>query len=120
KLARQALAEKSEDQGRALFILAQTVSAKDASGYFEQALKSTSDPKVIAWSHIYLGRILDMQDDGDEGPEGAAAIEHYKAAASASASLPEAKAAAQEGLQKPFTRPNRAQQDQQPQEEQKQ
>ena len=117
KLAKQALAEKSEDQGRALFILAQTVSAKEASGYFEQALKSTSDPKVIAWSHIYLGRILDMQDDGDDGPERAAAIEHYKAAVSASSSLPEAKAAAEEGLQKPFARPNRAQQDQQPQEE---
>jgi hypothetical protein len=121
KLARQALAEKSEDQGRALFILAQTVSAKDASGYFEQALKSTSDPKVVAWSHIYLGRILDMQDDGDDGPDRAAAIEHYKAAMGASASLPEAKSAAEEGLQKPFMRPNRAQQDQQPsQEEQKQ
>jgi hypothetical protein len=120
KLAKQALAEKSEDQGRALFILAQTVSAKEASGYFEQALKATSDPKVIAWSHIYLGRILDMQDDGDDGPERAAAIGHYKAAVSASASLPEAKAAAEEGLQKPFTRPHRAQQDQPAQEEQKQ
>jgi hypothetical protein len=62
-----------------------------------------------------------MQDDGDDGPDRAAAIEHYKAAMGASASLPEAKSAAEEGLQKPFMRPNRAQQDQQPsQEEQKQ
>ena len=121
KLARQALAEKNEDQGRALFILAQTVKASEASGYFEQALKATSDPKVIAWSHIYLGRLLDMQDDGDDGPDRAAAIEHYKAAVSASASLPEAKSAAEEGLQKPYARPNRAQQDSQPApEEQKQ
>src|SRR5262249_45713004 len=54
KLAKQALAEKTEDPGRALFILAQTVKASEASDYFEQAIRATSDPKVVAWSHIYL------------------------------------------------------------------
>lgn len=124
KLAKQALAEKSEDPGRALFILAQIAlrgGVNDATGYFEQALKSTSEPKVVAWSHIYLGRILDLQDDDEGGPKRAEAIEHYKAAVTASDTLPEAKAAAEQGLQKPYAPPNRAQQDQQPpQEEQKQ
>ncbi len=116
KLARQALAEKNEDPGRALFILAQIAlrgGINNASPYFEQALKATSEPKVVAWSHIYLGRILDLQDDEEDGPKRAAAIEHYKAAVSASDSLPQAKAAAEEGLQKPYAPPNRAQQGQQ-------
>ncbi len=117
KLARQALAEKNEDPGRALFILAQIAlrgGINNASPYFEQALKATSEPKVVAWSHIYLGRILDLQDDEEDGPKRAAAIEHYKAAVGASDSLPQAKAAAEEGLQKPYAPPNRAQQGQQP------
>jgi hypothetical protein len=142
KLAKQALAEKNEDPGRALFILAQIAlrgkmgSVQDAENstelpairamrqaepYFEQALKATSEPKVVAWSHIYLGRILDLQDDEEDGPKRAAAIEHYKAAVGASDSLPQAKAAAEEGLQKPYAPPNRAQQAQPPpSEEQKQ
>ena len=124
KLARQALAEKSEDSGRALFILAQIAlrgGINDAAEYFEQALRATSEPKVVAWSHIYLGRIMDLQDDEENGPKRAAAIEHYKAAVGVSDSLPEAKAAAEEGLQKPYAPPNRAQQGQPPpQEEQKQ
>jgi hypothetical protein len=124
KLAKQALAEKAEDPGRALFILAQIAlrgGVNNATGYFEQALSATSEPKVVAWSHIYLGRILDLQDDDEDGPKRAAAIEHYKAAVSASESLPEAKAAAQEGLQKPYAPPNRAQDGKQPPpEEQKQ
>ncbi|PYV59983.1 MAG: hypothetical protein DMG98_04020 [Acidobacteria bacterium] len=117
KLAKQALAEKNEDPGRALFILAQIAlrgGINNASPYFEQALKATSEPKVVAWSHIYLGRILDLQDDEEDGPKRAAAIEHYKAAVGASDSLPQAKAAAEEGLQKPYAPPSRAQQAQPP------
>lgn len=112
KLARQALAEKTEDPGRALFILAQiSLRGKidEASNYFEQALQSTTEPKVVAWSHIYLGRILDLEDDEEGGAKRAAAIEHYKAAVSASESLPEAKAAAEQGIQKPYSPPNAAQ-----------
>jgi hypothetical protein len=123
KLAKQALAEKSEDPGRALFILAQIAlrgGVNDATGYFDQALRATSEPKVVAWSHIYLGRILDLQDDDEDGPKRAAAIEHYKAAVNASGSLPEAKAAAEEGLQKPYAPPNHAQQQQPHPEDEKQ
>jgi len=140
KLAKQALAEKSEDPGRALFILAQIAlrgkiddtqpadpneppalrAMHKAQDYFEQALKATSEPKVVAWSHIYLGRILDLQNDEDDATKRAAAVEQYKAAVSASDSLPEAKAAAEEGLQKPYAPPTRAQQDQPTQQDQKQ
>jgi tetratricopeptide (TPR) repeat protein len=112
KLAKQALAEKTEDPGRALFLLAQiSASRKDSDGardYFEQALKATNEPKVVAWSNIYLGRIFDLQDDNENGPDRAQAIAHYKAAAGASDDLPEAKAAAEQGLQKPYAAPKQA------------
>jgi len=106
KLANQALSEKSEDPGRAFFILAEVAlrnrQVEPAKQKFEQALNSTKDPKVVAWSHIYLGRLLDIQDEQENGPDRAAAVEHYKAAAAASDALPEAKAAAEEGLAKAY------------------
>jgi tetratricopeptide (TPR) repeat protein len=111
KLAKQALTEKSEDPGRALFILAQVSLNRNVNGaknYFEQALRSTTDPKVLAWSHIYLGRILDLQDDQENGPDRGEAIRHYQAAVEASGSLPEAKAAAEQGIQKPYEPPKSA------------
>ena len=110
-LAKQALSEKGEDPGRALFILAQISLNRNVDGakqYFEQALRSTTDPKVIAWSHIYLGRILDLQDDQENGPDRAAALQHYKAAVEVSGSLPEAQAAAEQGIQKPYEPPKSA------------
>jgi len=53
----------------------------------------------VAWSHIYLGRIYDLQEDRE------AAVGHYRAALDASTALPEAQAAAQKGLQKPYEPP---------------
>lgn len=100
KLAQQALDEKKEDQGRALFILAQVATShRDISGareYFQKAIEVAQEPTVVAWSHIYLGRIFDLQEDRD------AAIDQYRAAIDAGGSLPEAKAAAERGLQKPY------------------
>jgi hypothetical protein len=109
KLAKEALAEKTEDPGRAYFILAQIALHGDMAGardYFEQALQNTSEPKVVAWSHIYLGRMLDLRDEQKGGPLRAEAVVHYRAAVNASESLPEAKAAAEQGLQTPFGPPS--------------
>lgn len=103
KLAQQALDTKSEDPGRALFILAQVATMnrdmQGARSYFEQALGVAHEPKVVAWSHIYLGRIYDLQEDR------AAALDHYRAALTAGGALPEAKAAAERGLQQPYEPP---------------
>jgi tetratricopeptide (TPR) repeat protein len=111
KLAQQALDEKSEDQGRALFILAQVATAnrdiQGARNYFQQALAVAQEPKVLAWSHIYLGRIFDLQEDRE------AALDQYRAALSTGAALPEAKAAAEHGIQQPYEPPTKAQQPQQ-------
>lgn len=107
KLAQQVLDEKIGDSGRALFILAEVATmTKDMPGaqdYFVKALAATHEPKVVAWSHIYLGRIFDLQEDRDS------AVGHYKAALSASTDLPEAKAAAQRGLDKAYAPPGQPQ-----------
>ena len=107
KLAQQALQEKSEDQGRALFILAQVATMnrdmQGARSYFQRALEVAQEPKVVAWSHIYLGRIFDLQEDRE------AALGHYRAALNAGAALPEAKAAAERGIQQPYEPPSRPQ-----------
>jgi len=108
KLAQQALQEKKEDPGRALFILAQVATAnRDMQGartYFQQALEVAREPRVLAWSHIYLGRIFDLQENRE------AALDHYRAALTAGAELPEAKAAAERGIQQPYEPPRPAQQ----------
>ncbi|HXJ88669.1 MAG TPA: DUF4932 domain-containing protein [Candidatus Binatia bacterium] len=105
ELAQQALDKKIGDEGRALFILAQVAVANKnpdgAADNFRKAIQSTKDPKVVAWSHVYLGRMLDMRDPPDR--EGA--LNEYRAAVTAGAELPEAKAAAERGLQNPYEPP---------------
>jgi len=107
KLAQQALDENREDPGRALFILAQVATMnrdmQGARGYFERALGVAKEPKVLAWSHIYLGRISDLQEDRD------AALVHYRAALDTGGSMPEVKAAAQRGIDQPYEPPTKSQ-----------
>lgn len=110
KLAQQALDEQQDDPGRALFILAQVATRnKDMEGarnYFERALQVAQEPKVVAWSHIYLGRIFDLKEERD------VAVDHYRAALSAAGtSLPEAKNAAQHGIDEPYEPPAAARPD---------
>ncbi len=103
KLAQQALDEQEEDSGRALFILAEVATAnRDMDGartYFERALQNAHEPKVIAWSHIYLGRIFDLKEDRFS------AMDQYRAALTAAGTIPEAKLAAQKGLDQPYEPP---------------
>jgi hypothetical protein len=103
KLAQQALDEQSEDAGHALFILARVATMnRDMQGartYFQKTLEVAHEPRVVAWSHIYLGRIFDLQEDR------AAALDHYRAALNAGSAMPEVKAAAERGLQQPYEPP---------------
>jgi hypothetical protein len=107
ELAQQALDKKIGDQGRALFILAQVaVANKNPDGAldnFQKAIESTKDPKVIGWSHVYQGRILDMREKRDE------AMNEYRAALTTGADLPEVKAAAERGLQQAYEPPAKPQ-----------
>jgi hypothetical protein len=103
QLAQQAIDEGREDKGRALFVMAQVATANrdmaGATGYFERAIQVAQEPKVVAWSHIYLGRIYDLQEQRET------AVDHYHAALTAGSALPEVKAAAERGLQQPYEPP---------------
>ena len=102
KLAGQALSDPNsgEDQGRAFFIMARaSILSKDVEGarkYFQSAVQAAHDPRTLAWSHIYLGRIYDGEDNRQE------ALAHYRAALEAGDPTPDTKVAAEKGMAEPF------------------
>jgi len=118
RLAQQVLDQQIEDPARALFILARAaILNRDMSGartYLERTLAVAREPRTIAWSHIYLGRIYDLlargeseREDGanqdDAGASRRAAVMHYQAALAAGDPTPDTRSAAERGLQEPYT-----------------
>jgi tetratricopeptide (TPR) repeat protein len=107
ELAQQALDKKIGDEGRALFILAEVAVANKnrdgAQDNFQKAIAASRDPKVVGWSHVYLGRILDMKEERE------AALEQYRAALTTGGELPEVKAAAERGLAQAYEPPAKPQ-----------
>ncbi|QNI32553.1 tetratricopeptide repeat protein [Alloacidobacterium dinghuense] len=110
KLAQQALAEHTPDPGRADYILALTSVMQgrmdDAEKSFNETLRLSKDPRILAWSHIYLGRIHDIREERDE------ALVEYKTALTVRDGQPDTKAAAEKGIKQPFEPPHSARQDQ--------
>lgn len=106
-LAQKALDTHSGDAGQADFILARVALMRgkidDAQAAFKDTLTASKDPRMLAWSHIYLGRILDVEEQRDD------ALVEYKAALAARDGQPDTKEAAEAGLKQPFTLPQRAQ-----------
>jgi len=99
--AQQAI-QNQEDQGRALFVMARVAVAggnlNDAQDLFERAATASGDAKIRGWSHVYLGRILDIQEHRQE------AVEHYRAALNVGGT-PELIAAAEKGLRQAYETP---------------
>jgi len=89
-----------EAPGHAVFILARiatlTGKMEEARVSFEQAVESVHDPRMVAWSHIYLGRIYDIQEKRE------VAVEHYRAALAAGDPSADTTAAAERGLTTPY------------------
>ena len=75
-LARQALTVHDDtiqavaDNARANFILARAAALTghpgEAISRFQTTLATTKEPRLLAWSHIYLGRMLDLQCKRDQ------------------------------------------------------
>jgi hypothetical protein len=67
-----------------------------AEDYFQKALAVAHDLRIVTWSHIYLGRLNDLNGKRDD------AIAQYHAALVTAAAYPMALRAAQSGMQTPF------------------
>ena len=106
QLAQQALDQRSGDAAQANFILARTAlmagDGETAEKDFQQTIAQTSDPRLLAWSHIYLGRLYDLVEQRDQ------AITEYKAALTVRDSRPDTKQAAERGLKEPYAAKKKA------------
>ncbi len=102
ELAQEAAQQKGPDEARAYFILGQAATlnkdAENAIAYFQRVLQLGKEPRLIAWSHIYLARIYDVQQEREE------AVKHYRAALQSGDTAPATRAAAERGLKQGYER----------------
>ena len=100
--------EKAPGQPRALYGLAVASvfqgDAEHARSLFEQVVAAAHadspemkpEPAILAWSHIYLGRMHDLQDDREQ------ALEEYRAALAIDNASETARSAAQRGIEQAY------------------
>lgn len=97
---KQVLKKYDPHNARALYGLAVAASSlgepDTAEKYFKESLSQARDLRIVTWSHIYLGRIYDLEGNRP------AALKQYQAAQVTAANFPEALAALKSGLQHPF------------------
>ena len=102
-LANKALADPNGDHPQAHYVLARVNLMQRqpgaAIGDFQQVLDTSKDPRTLAWSHIYLGRLYDVNQERQK------ALAEYQAALTVRDALPDTKSAAETGLKQPFTAP---------------
>jgi tetratricopeptide (TPR) repeat protein len=101
-MARQVLAVHADtldavsQEARANFILARaaimTGHAEDAINGFQKTIATTKEPRLVAWSHIYLGRMLDLDCKRDE------AVSEYQAALESRDGQQDTRLAAERGV----------------------
>ena len=82
-----------------------SVRPEDAVEHFDEAIKTSKNPRTLAWSHIYLGRLYDTQ----QTPDRPKAVAEYKAALTVRDSAPDTKIAAEKGIKTAFSSPKRTQ-----------
>jgi tetratricopeptide (TPR) repeat protein len=106
-MARQTLAaghgdtiQATADGARAEFILARaaimTGHPDQAIDGFQKTLAGSKDPRLLSWSHIYLGRMLDLDCKRDE------ALSEYKEALAARDGQLDTRLAAERGVKTPY------------------
>jgi tetratricopeptide (TPR) repeat protein len=101
-MANKALADRSDtlqavaQEARANFILARaallTRRPEDALDRFQKVIAESKEPRLVAWSHIYLGRMLDVECKRDE------AVTEYQAALAARDGEQDTRLAAERGV----------------------
>jgi len=105
-LAHQALHDQSgsleavASGARADFILARVAALTghpdDAMSDFQKTLAASKEPRLLAWSHIYLGRMLDLECKRDE------AVSEYKEALETRDGQQDTRLAAERGVKAPY------------------
>lgn len=97
----EALSQQYGPQPRVLYGLALVATQQKqphlAKEYFTQTAELASDPRMKAWSHIYLGRLLDVENNRP------AAIAEYTAALAAGDPSGDTRVAAEKGLREGFS-----------------
>jgi len=105
EIANQVLADPAGDHAEAHYVLARVNLMQRqpgaAIGDFQEVLDTSKNPRTLAWSHIYLGRLYDIMPE----PDRQKAIAEYQAALTVRDAQPDTKAAAEQGLKKPFVAP---------------
>ena len=85
----------------------------DALEHLNKTLTLAKDPRTLAWTHIYLGRLYDIARDPKNphapSPERPKNHAENKAPRTDRHAQPDTKAAAEKGIKEPFTLPKRAQ-----------
>ena len=107
----EALADKellaNPSSGEALYVLARVKllggDPQGAYDRFTQVLATSKDPRTVAWSHVYLGRLYDAQQQ----PSRTRALAEYRAALDMPGLQPDVRAAAEAGMKQPFAAPRR-------------
>jgi len=97
----QVLQTYDENNGEALYGLGIIASIQNrreiAKDYFSRALQSPKSEKATkVWSHIYLGRIADLEENRQE------AVQQYQSAIDSGDNTRNAQEVAQKGLREPF------------------
>jgi hypothetical protein len=109
-IANKVLADPNGDHSGAHYVLARVNLMERQPGAavndFQEVLDTSKDPRTLAWSHIYLGRLYDIQPE----PDRQKAIAEYQAALTVRDAQPDTKAAAEAGLKQPFVAPKAANQ----------
>ena len=107
EIAEKVLASPSGDHARANYLIARInlldQEPDDAVTHFHAALETSRDPRTLAWCHIYLGRLYDMQ----QTPDRKKAVAEYHLALNLRDDRPDTKAAAEAGIRAPFAPPKR-------------
>lgn len=108
-LADKTMRDAAGDHGRAQYVLARVNLMEGdpdkAIEGFQTTLKLSHDPRTVAWSHIYLGRLYDNMNP----PDRAHAVTEYEAALATRDARPDTKLAAESGIKQPYALPRREQ-----------
>jgi hypothetical protein len=103
EIANKVLADPAGDHAQAHYVLARINLMQRqpgaAIGDFQEVLDTSKNPRTLAWSHIYLGRLYDIMPDREK------AVAEYQAALVVRDAQPDTKVAAEQGIKHPFVAP---------------